>query len=64
MGTALEMWEAYRAGRPIFAISPLNHNWVIQSLSTRVFADLDAFCAWVAAGDLERSLRAAAWQAE
>jgi molybdopterin converting factor small subunit len=60
MGTALEMWEAYRAGRPIFAISPMNHNWVIQCLSARVFADIDEFCAFVANGDFERSLRSAA----
>jgi molybdopterin converting factor small subunit len=57
MGTALEMWEAYRDGKPIFAISPLVHNWVIKCLSTRVFATLDEFCAFVADGDFERSLR-------
>lgn len=60
MGTALEMWEAYRNGKPIFAISPLTHNWVIKCLSTRRFATLDEFCAFVAAGDFERSLRSAA----
>jgi molybdopterin converting factor small subunit len=62
MGTALEMWEAHRAGRPIFAISPLQHNWVIQCLAAQVFVDLDEFCAFVAAGDFERSLRSAARQ--
>jgi sulfur carrier protein ThiS len=62
MGTALEMWEAYRGGKPIFAISPLVYNWVIRCLATRVFADLDEFCAFVASGDFERSLRSAAGQ--
>jgi hypothetical protein len=60
MGTALEIWEAYQNGKPIFAISPLVHNWVIKCLSTQVFASIDEFCAFVATGDFERSLRLAA----
>ncbi len=60
MGTALEMWEAYRGGKPIFAISPLIYNWVVRCLATRVFADIEEFCAFVACGDFERSLRSAA----
>ncbi|HSD83910.1 MAG TPA: hypothetical protein VLG46_08635, partial [Anaerolineae bacterium] len=60
MGTALEMWEAYRGGKPIFAISPLVYNWVIRCLATRVFASLEEFGAFVASGDFERSLRSAA----
>ncbi len=62
MGTALEMWEAFRGGRPIFAISPLIYNWVVRCLATRVFADIEEFCAFVASGDFERSLRSAARQ--
>ncbi len=59
MGTALEMWEAYHHGKPVVTISPLQHNWVVNALSTRVLADLDQFRAFVAAGDFERVLRAA-----
>jgi molybdopterin converting factor small subunit len=62
MGTALEMWEAYRGGKPIFAISPLVYNWVVRCLATRVFADIEGFCTFVARGDFERSLRSAAGQ--
>jgi molybdopterin converting factor small subunit len=62
MGTALEMWEAYRGGKPIFAISPLIYNWVVRCLATRVFANIEEFCAYVASGDFERSLRSAAGQ--
>jgi sulfur carrier protein ThiS len=62
MGTALEIWSAYQAGKPIFAISPLVYNWVIRCLATRVFADLEEFCAFVAGGDFERALRSAAGQ--
>jgi hypothetical protein len=60
MGTALEMWEAYRGGKPIFAISPLIYNWVVRCLATRVFTGIEEFCAFVASGDFERSLRSAA----
>jgi sulfur carrier protein ThiS len=62
MGTALEMWEAYRGGKPIFAISSLIYNWVVRCLATRVFADIEGFCAFVASGDFERSLRSATGQ--
>ena len=60
MGTALEMWEAYRGGKPIFAISPLIYNWVVRCLATRVFANIEEFCAFVASGDFERALRSTA----
>jgi molybdopterin converting factor small subunit len=62
MGTALEMWEAHRGGKPIFAISPLIYNWVVRCLATRVFANLEEFCAFVADGNFERALRSAAGQ--
>lgn len=58
MGTALEMYEAYANGRPVFTISPLTHNWVVKGLSARVFADLAEFQAFVAAGEFERQVRA------
>lgn len=53
MGTAVEMWEAHRAGKPILTISPLAENWVIRFLSTRVFPSLEAFESFVAEGELE-----------
>jgi hypothetical protein len=52
MGTALEMWRAYQAGKMILSISPLTYNWVIQALSNRVFASLDDFEAFLASGAL------------
>lgn len=41
MGTAVEMWEARRAGKTVITISPLAKNWVVRYLSTRVVASLD-----------------------
>jgi hypothetical protein len=54
MGTAIEMWEAFRGGVPVVAISPMAANWVIRHLSDVVLADLAAFRAWVADGGLKR----------
>jgi hypothetical protein len=56
MGTAVEMWQAYRAGKPILTISPLAENWVVKFLSTRVFPSLEAFESFVAEGELEKLL--------
>ncbi len=52
MGTAIEMWEAHRAGAQILTISPMAENWVVKLLSLRVFPTLEAFEAFVANGGL------------
>lgn len=54
MGTAIEMWQAHRAGRPVIAITPMRHNWVVNLLSTIVFPTLGEFRAFVEQGGLER----------
>ena len=56
MGTAVEMWQAYRAGKLILTISPLAENWVVKFLSTRVFPSLEAFESFMAEGELEKLL--------
>lgn len=52
MGTAIEMWNAYQGGVLIYTISPLADNWVVSSLSERVFPDIAAFAAFIANGGL------------
>lgn len=52
MGTAIEMWEAYRHGRVVLAISPLEHNWAVKYLSHHVYGDLAAFEQALAAGEV------------
>ncbi|MBS2552416.1 hypothetical protein KGQ19_36730 [Catenulispora sp. NL8] len=54
MGTAVEMYEAHRAGVPVLAVSPLHDNWTIFSLATRVFPDLGALASFVGSGEFER----------
>jgi len=52
MGTAIEMWEAFRARVPVVTISPMGANWVIRFLSDALLPDLPAFREWVAGGGL------------
>jgi hypothetical protein len=47
MGTALEMYVAYQQGVPVLTISPMRANWVVRSLSQRIFPDLDSFMAYL-----------------
>jgi len=53
MGTAIEMWQAFKAGARVLTISPLTENWVVKFLSDRVFATLDEFEQFTAQGGLE-----------
>lgn len=51
MGTAVEMWEARRAGKTVITVSPLERNWVVRFLSTHVvrsLGELDALLPAVA----------------
>ena len=48
MGTAVEIWEAYKAGEPVYTISPLVSNWALRFLSTRMFRDVDEFVDFIA----------------
>jgi len=52
MGTAIEMWEAKRAGRCVIAISPMKKNWVIRFLTDVVYETLEDFELAVADGSL------------
>lgn len=56
MGTAVEMYRAYAAGRLVLTVSPMTTNWAIRFLSTRVFKDLAEFEAFVRDGKLGRTV--------
>lgn len=43
LGTAIEMWECYRRGIPIWTISPMKENWVIRFFSQRIFPSMAEF---------------------
>jgi nucleoside 2-deoxyribosyltransferase len=52
MGTALEMWEAWRAGVPVIAITPLATNWVVRVVASQRFDTLEDFAQAVRAGQV------------
>ena len=54
MGTAIEMYEAYRSGAAVVTVSHLAANWVIRAYSHRIVPDLEAFDALAASGELDR----------
>jgi hypothetical protein len=56
MGTAIEIWQAFRAGAPVVTISPMAANWVVKHLSQAVLPDLASFQEWVAGGELDKLL--------
>lgn len=62
MGTAIEMWEAYRAGIPVVTISPLSLNWAIKFTSRVVYSDWEAFEVDLSTGRLRRLFEQ--WQIE
>ncbi len=43
MGTAIEMWEAYRNRKIVITISPMAHNWVVKFCSHMVLESLENF---------------------
>jgi hypothetical protein len=43
LGSAIEMWEAKKAGAKIVTITPLRHNWVVRYASDMIVDDLGQF---------------------
>ena len=56
MGTAIEMWEAYRHGKVVITISPLARNWAVRFLSHIRFEDEQEFEKALANGSLLEQL--------
>ena len=43
LGTAIEIWECYKMGIPVWTITPMRTNWVIRFCSEKIFSDLEDF---------------------
>ncbi len=56
MGTAIEMWNAYHAGKVVLTISPMALNWVVKFLADRVFETVEGFEAFLTRGELKALL--------
>lgn len=57
MGTAVEMWEAWKNKIPIIAISPLKHNWVIKLFSLKLYPTIGEFAKDFKKGNLNLLLK-------
>lgn len=47
MGTALEIYEAFRNGKYIVIITPLLNNWIVRLYGDIAFSSIESFAAWV-----------------
>jgi hypothetical protein len=56
MGTAIEIWEAYRKGKIVLTVSPLNRNWTVKFLSSRIFNDIQSLELFLQEGSLNNLL--------
>ena len=55
LGTAIEIWECYKSGVPIWTISPMGENWVVRFFSTKIFSSLSDFEAYLKEPEVARS---------
>lgn len=53
MGSAIEMWEAKRAGAKIVSITGLAHNWVVKYASDRIVSSLEELERLLSSGDMD-----------
>ncbi len=47
MGTAVELWEAYKKGIECWIITPMNENWVVRITAGRVFGSIEELKAFL-----------------
>jgi len=57
MGSAIEMWEARKAGVKVLSITTLSHNWVVKYVSDLIVPTLEEFERLLASGDLDAYFR-------
>ena len=56
LGTAIELWQAHRAGKMTFTISPMTENWVVKFISDRNFVCLEEFEQFVREGKFKETI--------
>ena len=57
MGTAIEMWEAWKNKAIVITISPMRANWAVRFLSNVIYPDLPAFFAALDSGEIAGLLK-------
>ena len=58
MGSAIEMWEAYRHRKIVITISPMQHNWTIRYCSHLRYSTVAEFEEALTSGRLEQQIAA------
>ncbi|UCE66323.1 MAG: hypothetical protein JSU85_16020 [Candidatus Zixiibacteriota bacterium] len=43
LGTAIEIWECYKLGIPVWTITGMKTNWVVRFCSEKIFSDIESF---------------------
>ncbi len=56
MGTAIEMWEAYKSGVPVWTITSMPENWVVRITSQRIFSSIEEMERFLEGGKAEKFL--------
>lgn len=47
LGTAIEIWESFKRGIPVWTITGMKTNWVVRFCSEKVFEDIETFADYV-----------------
>ena len=47
LGTAIEIWESYKRGVPVWTITGMKTNWVVRFCSEKIFEDIESFADYV-----------------
>jgi nucleoside 2-deoxyribosyltransferase len=47
LGTAIEIWECYKLGIPVWTITGMKTNWVVRFCSEKIFDDMDSFARYL-----------------
>ncbi|MBT3278617.1 MAG: hypothetical protein HN909_05520 [Phycisphaerales bacterium] len=57
MGTAIEIYEAYRHGKIVLTVTPMDANWVVRLYSHRIFPTVDALEAFLVTDEAKALLQ-------
>lgn len=47
LGTAIEIWESYKRGIPVWTITGMKTNWVVRFCSDRIFEDIESLARYM-----------------
>lgn len=42
LGTAVEMWECYKLGIPVWTITAMKDNWIVRFCSEKIFENIES----------------------